>query len=164
MCGSFQRNESAFHSGILNYSRKQAFSIQAENEQLLASLQLHHWVCQRMGKRKWLHKKLAPSQGEAKRFVFITKSHRKEMQNTKEPKANGEIHIQPEDFLRVNVCFYPSALRSAWIYVNTISRAVPKYSVPDNLWVRGFLQLLICPEPALPLSPCTPGKSLQHLQ
>lgn len=86
-----------------------------------------------MGKRKWLEKKLTLTQGEAKLFVFITKTHRKEMQNMKQPKANGEIHIQSEDFPRVNVCFYPSALRSAWIYVNTINRAVPKYSMPDNL-------------------------------
>lgn len=52
MCRSFQRNESAFNSGILHCIRKQAFSIQAENEQLLAYLQLYPWECQCMGKRK----------------------------------------------------------------------------------------------------------------
>lgn len=66
-----------------------------------------------MGTRERLEMKLSTTQGEAKLFVFITKTHRKEMQNTKQPKANGENHIQSEDFLRVNVCFYPSALRSA---------------------------------------------------
>lgn len=66
-----------------------------------------------MGKRKGLEEKLTAAQGEAKWFVFITETHRKEMQNTEQPKANGEIHIQLQDFLRVNVCFHPSALRSA---------------------------------------------------
>ena len=47
--------------------------------------------------------KLSTTQGEAKLFVFITKTHRKEMQNMKQPKANGENHIQSEDFPRVNV-------------------------------------------------------------
>lgn len=65
-------------------------------------------------KRQRLETELSTSQGEAKLFVFITKTHRKEMQNTKQPKAKGEKNdIQSEDFPRVNVCFYPSALRSA---------------------------------------------------
>lgn len=44
-------------------------------------------------KRKQLEMKLSTTQGEAKLFVFITKTHRKEMQNTKQPKANGEKSV-----------------------------------------------------------------------
>lgn len=129
MCRSLQRNESAFNSGIFHYI--------LENKHFQSKLKMNNFLptcssateCVKcMGKRKWLEKKLTPAQGEAKWFVFITETHRKEMQNTKQPKANGE-----EDFLRVNVCFYPSVLRSARIYVNTTNIAVPKYSMPDNL-------------------------------
>lgn len=63
------------------------------------------------GKR--LETKSSTSQGEAKLFVFITKTHRKETQNMRQPNASGENHIRAEDLPRVNVCFHPGALRSA---------------------------------------------------
>jgi len=40
-------------------------------------------------KREQLEAKFSSTQGEAKLFVFIAKTHRKEMQNTKQPKASG---------------------------------------------------------------------------
>lgn len=134
MCRSFQRNESAFNSGKLHWIRKAFSSFQAENEQLLAYLQLYPSVCQCMGKRRWLEEKLTPTQGEAKQFVFITKTHRKK-KNAKHKTAQSQRwnSHSVEDCWRVSVCFYPSALRSAWIYVNTINRAVPKHLMPDNL-------------------------------